>query len=202
MRAWFPTGEPIRGCGSCVPALVSHWSFWMGAGPTPRRTVSYSAVYGEGAMMDRMCQKWFATFHAGDFSLDNTPQLGRFVKVGSDQIQTLTENNQCSTMWEIANILKISKSTKLLVTMKNVSLFYGKNHMNFLANRMHFFQWCPTTISVWTNCRSWIQPPQDIKTFPAIWRYASVQNNYSKGPENSPQARAQCIDGTSPNTDL
>ena len=26
------------------------------------------AVYGEAAVTDRMCQKWFAKFHAGDFS--------------------------------------------------------------------------------------------------------------------------------------
>ena len=27
------------------------------------------AVYGESAVTDQMCQKWFAKFHAGDFSL-------------------------------------------------------------------------------------------------------------------------------------
>ena len=32
------------------------------------------AVYGEGAMADRTCQKWFAKFCAGDFSLDNAPR--------------------------------------------------------------------------------------------------------------------------------
>ena len=32
------------------------------------------AVYGEGAVTDRTCQKWFAKFSAGDFSLGNAPQ--------------------------------------------------------------------------------------------------------------------------------
>ena len=32
------------------------------------------AVYGEGAVTDQMCQKWFAKFCAGDFSLDDAPQ--------------------------------------------------------------------------------------------------------------------------------
>ena len=45
------------------------------------------AVYGEGAVTDQMCQKWFAKFHAGDFSLDDAPPLGRQVKVDSDQIE-------------------------------------------------------------------------------------------------------------------
>ena len=31
------------------------------------------AVYGEGAVTDRMRQKWFVKFRAGDFSLDDAP---------------------------------------------------------------------------------------------------------------------------------
>ena len=32
------------------------------------------AVYGEGAVTDQTCQKWFAKFRAGDFSLDDAPR--------------------------------------------------------------------------------------------------------------------------------
>ena len=35
------------------------------------------AGYGEGAVTDHMCQKGFAKFRAGDFSLDNAPWSGR-----------------------------------------------------------------------------------------------------------------------------
>ena len=45
----------------------------------------------------------------------------RPVEVDSDEIETLIESNQCYTTWEIADILKISKSVKLSVKMKNVS---------------------------------------------------------------------------------
>ena len=41
------------------------------------------AVYGEGAVTDQMCQKWFAKFHAGDFSLDDAPWSGTPVEVGT-----------------------------------------------------------------------------------------------------------------------
>ena len=34
------------------------------------------AVYGEGAVTDRMCQKWFSKFPARDFLLDDAPQSG------------------------------------------------------------------------------------------------------------------------------
>ena len=62
-------------------------------------------------MTDRICQKWFVKFRAVDFSLDDAPRSSRPVEVDSDQIATLIENNQCYTIWEIADILKMSKSS-------------------------------------------------------------------------------------------
>ena len=56
------------------------------------------AVYGEGAVTDQTCQKWFVKFRAGDFSLDDARRSDRPVEVDSDQIETLTENNQCYNM--------------------------------------------------------------------------------------------------------
>ena len=79
----------------------------------------------EGAVTDQTCQKWSAKFRAGDFSLDDAPWSGSPVEVDSNQIKTLTENNQHSTMQVIADILKISKSLKLLMKMKMCLLFYG-----------------------------------------------------------------------------
>ena len=99
------------------------------------------AVYREGAVTDRMCQKWFAKFHAGDFSLETSralaPWSGRPVEVDSHQIQTLIENNQCYTTQEIDDALKISKSIKLLVNMENVFYFMEKNCMAFLVNPIY-----------------------------------------------------------------
>ena len=84
-------------------------------------------VYGEGAVTDQTCQKCFAKFHAGDFSLDNAPWSGRPVEVDSDQIEILNEVNQHYTSREIANILKVSKSS-------------AENHLNQLSyvNRFVF----------------------------------------------------------------
>ena len=74
----------------------------------PKFLRKISAVYGEGAVTDQTCQKWFLNFHAGNFSL-----VGQIVllEVGSDQNQTLIENNEHYAMQKIANILKISKSS-------------------------------------------------------------------------------------------
>ena len=71
-------------------------------------------------MTDGKCQKWFVEFYAGNFSLDDAPRSDRPVEVDSYQIKTFIENNQCYTTWEIADILKISKSIKLLVKVKTV----------------------------------------------------------------------------------
>ena len=73
-----------------------------------------------GVVTDQTCQKWFVKFCAGGFSLDDAPQWGRPTEVDGDQIETLIKNNQHYTMWEMGNILKIPKSIKLLVKMKNV----------------------------------------------------------------------------------
>ena len=87
------------------------------------------AVYGESAVTDQMCEKWFAKYRAGDVLLDDAPWLGRPVEVDGNQIETLLENNQHWTAWERANMLRISKSIKLLVKIKNMLLFYGKKYM-------------------------------------------------------------------------
>ena len=92
------------------------------------------AVYGEGAVIDRMYQKWFAKFCAGDFSLDDDPRSGRPVEVDSDQIETLIENNKHYTMQEVAGILKISRSN-------------AKNHLHLLGFVNRFDVWVPHKLS-------------------------------------------------------
>ena len=92
------------------------------------------AVYAEGAVTDRMCQKWFEKFQAGDFSLDDAPWSDRTGEVDSDQIETLIENNQRYTMPETADILKISKSSV-------------ENHSHQLGFVNRFDVWVPRKLS-------------------------------------------------------
>ena len=89
------------------------------------------AVYGEGAVIDRMHQKWFVKFCAGDFSLDDALQSGRQVEVDSNQTETLRTINVIPVLYqstlhhEIANILQISKSS-------------AENHLHQLGYINHF----------------------------------------------------------------
>ena len=92
------------------------------------------AVYREGAVTDQTCQKWFLKCGAGDFLLEDAPRLGSPVEVDSDQIKTLTENNQRYITWETANILKISKSS-------------AENHLHQLGYVNHFDIWVPHKLS-------------------------------------------------------
>ena len=91
-------------------------------------------MYGEGALTDQTCQKWFVKFRTGDFSLDNAPRSGRPVEVDSDQIETLIENNQRYTTQEMADILKISKSSI-------------ENHLHQLGYVNRFDVWVPHKLS-------------------------------------------------------
>ena len=52
------------------------------------------AVYGEGALTDRTCQKCFVKLCAGDFSLDDAARPGRPDEVDSNQIETLLEEKK------------------------------------------------------------------------------------------------------------
>ena len=108
--------------------------YYFKKGKNTTETQKFCAAYGEDAMTDQTCQNWFAKFRAGDFLLGDAPQSGRPVEVDRDQIETLIENNQCSPTWEIVNILKISKSIKLLVKMKNMSFILQKNLNGLLVN--------------------------------------------------------------------
>ena len=73
-------------------------------------------------MTDRVFQKWFAMFRAGDFSLDNAPQLVGQVVVDTNQTETLIENNQCYTTWKLADMFKISKSSDEIICTSSVML--------------------------------------------------------------------------------
>ena len=92
------------------------------------------AVYGEATLTDQTCKKWFAKFCAGVFLLDDSPWLGRPVEIDSDRIETLIETSQCYTMQEIADILKISKSSI-------------ENHLHQFGYVPHSEVWVPQKLS-------------------------------------------------------
>ena len=83
----------------------------------------------------------------------------------SNQIETLTENNQCYTMrLERAYLLKISKSITLLVKMKNVSFILRKKPCRL---------WGQPTISVYGEHREFtVMPPILVQHHGVYWIFS------------------------------
>ena len=121
-------------------------------------------MYEEGAGTDRMHQKWFAKFHAGDCSLDDAPWLGRPIGVDSDQIETLVENNQRYTTQKIADKLKIFKSIKLLVNMKKFVFYITGEKITHTC--------CPMILS---TSSSLLCNQGSKRSF--VWRHNSSENS-------------------------
>ena len=102
--------------------------FKKGKNTTEKEKTELWTVYGEGAVTDQTCQKWFAKVPAGGFLLDGAPWLGRPVEVDTAQIETLAENSQRYT--EVADILRTSKSST-------------ENELHQLACVHYFDVWVP-----------------------------------------------------------
>ena len=62
--------------------MLYYFMKWKNATEMQKKKIC--AVYGEGVVTNQTCQKWFAKFPAGDFSLDDTLWSGRQVEVDSD----------------------------------------------------------------------------------------------------------------------
>ena len=64
------------------------------------------AMYGEGAVTDRSCQRWFMKFCA---EISHWTMLRSHIdQLKLIAVETLTENNLRSPTWEIADIRKMS----------------------------------------------------------------------------------------------
>lgn len=71
------------------------------------------AMYGCIAISDWTVGQWFRRFRHGNVNCVDLPRSGRPTTVDDDQIRTLIENNPCYTIREMADVLRISKSTVL-----------------------------------------------------------------------------------------
>ena len=89
------------------------------------------AVYGEGAVTDQMCQKWFVKFRAGGFSLEDAPRSGRHAEVDRGQIKTLTENNTLFHAGDSRHTQNIQINNVIVENEKCVFYFMEKTKWTF-----------------------------------------------------------------------
>ena len=52
-------------------------------------------VYGEHALAERTCQKWFARFKSGAFGLEDEERLGQPKKFEDEELEALLDEDCC-----------------------------------------------------------------------------------------------------------
>ena len=54
-------------------------------------------VYGEHALAERTCQKWFARFKSSDFGLEDEERPGQPKKFEDEELEALLDEDCCQT---------------------------------------------------------------------------------------------------------
>ena len=62
-------------------------------------------IYGEHALVKRTCQKWFARFKSGDFSLEDEERPGQPKKFEDEKLEALLDKDCCQTQEELIESL-------------------------------------------------------------------------------------------------
>ena len=65
-------------------------------------TKAIRSVYGEDALNQRTCKKWFARFTAGDFDLNDRDPSGRPLEANDDVLEALLEEDPKQSSKELA----------------------------------------------------------------------------------------------------
>ena len=67
-------------------------------------------VYGEHALGERTCQKWFARFKSGDFDLEDEERPGQPKKFEDEEPEALLNEDCCKTQEELAESLGVTEA--------------------------------------------------------------------------------------------
>ena len=67
-------------------------------------------VYGEHALAERTCQKWFARFKSGDFGLEDEERPGQPKNFKDEELEALLDEDCCQTQEELAESLGVSQA--------------------------------------------------------------------------------------------
>ncbi|XP_071646493.1 histone-lysine N-methyltransferase SETMAR-like [Temnothorax longispinosus] len=92
------------------------------------------AVYDEDAVKECVCQKWFARFRCGHFSVKDKLRSGQPNEIDSDKLKAMIDSNPHYTTREIADVLLISKSSV-------------ENHLHHLGYVSRLDVWVPHELS-------------------------------------------------------
>ena len=79
------------------------------------------SVFGEDAVTDCTCQRWFSKFKSGDLSVDNEPHVGHPTKFDDEVLQAMLEEDPCLTSTAIGKHFEFI--TQLFGTQNALDLF-------------------------------------------------------------------------------
>ena len=66
-------------------------------------------VYGEQALAEKTCQKWFARFKSGDFGLEDEERPGQPKKFEDEELEACLDEDCCQTQEELAESLEVTQ---------------------------------------------------------------------------------------------
>ena len=67
-------------------------------------------VYGEHALAERTCQRWFAPFKSGDFGLEDEECPGQPKKFKDEELGALLDEDCCQTQEKLAESLGVTQA--------------------------------------------------------------------------------------------
>ena len=89
-------------------------------------------VYGEHALAERTCQKWFARFKSSEFGLEDEERPGQPKKFEDEELEALLDEDCCQTQEELAESLGVTQAA-ISKRIKQPDTFKRKEtgfHMN------------------------------------------------------------------------
>ena len=79
--------------------LLNHFNIKKTVAESQRILVE---VYGEYALAEKTCQKWFGRFKSGDFGLEDEERPRQPKKFEDKEVEALLDVNCCQTQEELA----------------------------------------------------------------------------------------------------
>ena len=68
-------------------------------------------VYGDHALAERICQKWFGRFKSGDLGFEDEERPGQPKKYEDAELEELLDQDSCQTQEELAETLGVTQSS-------------------------------------------------------------------------------------------
>ena len=67
-----------------------------------------SSTYGEAALSERTCHKWFQRFKGSDFDVDDCHDSGKEFFFEDSELEALLAEDSCQTQEELSESLEVT----------------------------------------------------------------------------------------------